>query len=167
MLSSAIAFFGGFTFFAASLLAVADDNAKRVPGLFYRCQSGPDHCLLRDKYASGGGCGGASDHVPRGFKALLFMGVVLSSINWLPQYREYGRAGGEDAGMTLLMAIGAFSMFLPPFGDAVSKWAAMEASIREPLLIVLLIAASTLTALFWTKWLGRMLATLPGGRRKW
>jgi ech hydrogenase subunit A len=42
----------------------------------------------------------------------------------------------------------------------------MEASIREPLLIALMVAGSTLTALFWTKWLGRMLSTLPGEEKE-
>lgn len=163
MLSTGIAFFGGFTFFAASLLAVADDNAKRVLaystianlGLIIAC------CGINTPLAVNAAVLLIMFHAVS--KALLFMGVgVIEHHLGSRNIENMEGLAVKMPGMTLLMAIGAFSMFLPPFGMLFSKWAAMEASIREPLLVVLLIAASTLTALFWTKWLGRMLATLPG-----
>ena len=161
-LSTAIALFGGFTFLAASLLAVADDNAKRVLaystvanlGLIVAC------CGINTALAVSAAVLLIVFHAV--CKALLFMGVGVIEHNVGSRNIENmeGLAARMPA-MMLVMSIGVFGMFLPPFGVLFAKWAAMEASIREPLLVALLVAGSTLTALFWTKWLGRMLSTLP------
>ena len=162
-LSTAIAFFGGFTFLAASLLAVAEDNAKRVLaystvanlGLIVAC------CGINTPLAVNAAVLLIIFHAV--CKAMLFMGVGVVEHNLGSRNIENmeGLAARMPT-MMLVMSIGVFGMFLPPFGVLFAKWAAMEASIREPLLIALLVAGSTLTALFWTKWLGRMLSTLPG-----
>ena len=52
-------------------------------------------------------------------------------------------------------------MFLPPFGMLLGKWIALEAAYTVPLAAVLFVLASTLTIVFWTKWLGRLLQVLP------
>lgn len=166
-LSTAIAFFGGFTFVAASLLAVADDNAKRVLaystvsnlGLIVAC------CGINTPLAINAAILLIIFHAV--CKAMLFMGVGVIEHNVGSRNIENmeGLAARMPA-MMLVMSIGVFGMFLPPFGVLFAKWAAMEASIREPLLIALLVAGSTLTALFWTKWLGRMLSTLPGAEKE-
>jgi ech hydrogenase subunit A len=166
-LSTAIAFFGGFTFVAASLLAVAEDNAKRVLaystvanlGLIVAC------CGINTPLAVNAAVLLIIFHAV--CKALLFMGVGVIEHNVGSRNIENmeGLAARMPA-MMLVMSIGVFGMFLPPFGVLFAKWAAMEASIREPLLIALMVAGSTLTALFWTKWLGRMLSTLPGEEKE-
>lgn len=147
---------------AASLLAVADDNAKRVLaystvanlGLIVAC------CGINTALAVSAAVLLIVFHAV--CKALLFMGVGVIEHNVGSRNIENmeGLAARMPA-MMLVMSIGVFGMFLPPFGVLFAKWAAMEASIREPLLVALLVAGSTLTALFWTKWLGRMLSTLP------
>lgn len=166
-LSTAIAFFGGFTFLAASLLAVAEDNAKRVLaystvanlGLIVAC------CGINTPLAVNAAVLLIIFHAV--CKAMLFMGVGVIEHNVGSRNIENmeGLAARMPA-MMLVMSIGVFGMFLPPFGVLFAKWAAMEASIREPLLIALVVAGSTLTALFWTKWLGRMLSTLPGEEKE-
>ncbi|NLB18946.1 MAG: hypothetical protein GX825_09525, partial [Syntrophomonadaceae bacterium] len=163
LLSSAIAFVGGFTFFAASLLAVADDNAKRILaystvanlGLIVAC------CGVNTPLAVSAAVILIVFHGVT--KALLFMGVgvIEHAIGSRNVENMEGLAVRMPAMMTV-MTIGVFGMFLPPFGMLFGKWAALEASIREPLVIGLLVAGSTLTAMFWTKYLGRMLASLPG-----
>ncbi len=161
-LSSVIAFLGGFTFLAASLLAVGEDNAKRVLaystvanlGLVVAC------CGINTPLAINAAILLIIFHAI--CKAMLFMGVgVIEHQLGSRNIENMEGLAVRMPSMMLVMTIGAFGMFLPPFGVLFAKWAAMEASIREPLLIALLVAGSTLTALFWTKWLGRMLSTLP------
>ena len=166
-LSSAIAFFGGFTFLAASLLAVAEDNAKRVLaystvanlGLIVAC------CGLNTPLAISAAVLLIIFHAVS--KAMLFMGVgVIEHRVGSRNIENMEGLAARMPAMMLVMSIGVFGMFLPPFGVLFAKWAAMEASIREPLLIALFVAGSTLTALFWAKWLGRMLSTLPGEEKE-
>jgi ech hydrogenase subunit A len=167
LLSSAITLFGVFTFFSASLLAVREDNAKLV--LAYSTIANLGLIIA---------CGGLNTPLAINAavlliifhavsKALLFMsvGVIEHRLGSRNIESMEGLAVKMPA-MTVLMCVGAFSMFLPPFGMLFSKWAALEASLREPFLVFLFIAASTLTALFWTKWLGRILTTVPGERLK-
>lgn len=167
LLSSVIAFFGGFTFFAASLLAVGEDNAKRVLaystvanlGLIVAC------CGINTPLAISAAVLLIIFHAV--CKAMLFMGVgVIEHQMGSRNIENMEGLAARMPTMMLVMSIGAFGMFLPPFGVLFAKWAAMEASIREPLLIALLVAGSTLTALFWTKWLGRMLSTFPGAEKE-
>jgi ech hydrogenase subunit A len=48
------------------------------------------------------------------------------------------------------------SMLLPPFGMLLSKWMAIEATIKSPLILIFIILGSALTVLFWSKWIGRI-----------
>jgi len=56
-------------------------------------------------------------------------------------------------------AIGAASMLLPPFGVLVSKWLAIEAAVRMPIVLVLIVLGSALTAVFWIKFTGKLLTS--------
>lgn len=163
LLSSAIALAGVFTFFAGSLLAVVDENAKRVLaystvanlGLIIAC------CGLNTPLAINAATMLIIFHAVS--KALLFMGVgVIEQRLGSRNIENMEGLAGSMPAMAFVMTIGVFSMFLPPFGMLFAKWMAMEASLREPLLLILFVAGSTLTAFFWTKWLGRMLTTAPG-----
>jgi ech hydrogenase subunit A len=53
------------------------------------------------------------------------------------------------------------SMFLPPFGMLLGKWIALEAAYKVPLAAIFFVLASSLTIVFWTKWLGRLLEVVP------
>lgn len=162
LLSTIIALLGVFTFFSASLLAVGEDNAKRVLaystvanlGLIIACAG------LNTPLAIAAAVLLIMFHAVS--KALLFMAVgVVEHRLGSRNIENMESLAVKMPAMTLVMTIGVFSMFLPPFGMLFSKWAAMESAIRSPLLLVFFIVGSTLTALFWIKWLGRMLATSP------
>lgn len=167
LLSSVVCLFGVFTFFAASLLAVREDNAKRVLalstvanlGLMIACAG------LNTPLALAAAVLLIVFHAVS--KALLFMGVGAIE-HQLGSRNIESMEGIADTlpAMSLLMTIGVMSMFLPPFGMLFAKWAALEAALREPALLFLFVAGSALTTLFWTKWLGRMISTLPGSRRQ-
>ncbi|MFP3951371.1 MAG: proton-conducting transporter membrane subunit [Candidatus Bathyarchaeia archaeon] len=71
---------------------------------------------------------------------------------------------------SIMMIIGMFSMFLPPFGMLFGKWAAIgalsSASFTDSiLLIILIVIGSSATSLFYAKWLGH-LTILPLERRR-
>lgn len=59
-----------------------------------------------------------------------------------------------------LMAIGIMGMFIAPFGMLISKWAALQsfAQSENVILIMLLVFGSAATFMFWSKWLGKILA---------
>jgi ech hydrogenase subunit A len=61
--------------------------------------------------------------------------------------------------------IGILSMFLPPFGMLIAKWAALEAAASHPVVMVLIVLGSTFSLVFWTKWMGRMLGTRPTNKK--
>jgi ech hydrogenase subunit A len=59
-----------------------------------------------------------------------------------------------------IAAVGAVSMLLPPFGVLVSKWLAIEAAVKMPITLVFIVFGSAFTAVFWTKWIGKLLSTV-------
>ena len=50
-------------------------------------------------------------------------------------------------------------MMMPPFGMLIGKWMAIESSVNNPVVLILLILGSALTIFFWAKWLGRITTT--------
>jgi ech hydrogenase subunit A len=70
---------------------------------------------------------------------------------------------------SLMMIMGMISMFLPPFGMLIGKWAAIDAITTSPLLsglliIMLVLVGSAATTVYYTKWLGH-LTVLPQAER--
>jgi len=63
-----------------------------------------------------------------------------------------------------IMMVGIAAMFLAPFGMLISKWAAMAAFIdsRNILLVMLICFGSSATIFYWTKWLGKLAASVAG-----
>ena len=61
---------------------------------------------------------------------------------------------------TLLAVVGIVTMFLPPFGALLSKWMAVEASARLPLVVLMLAIGSALTMVFWGRWLGLLMTSV-------
>ncbi|MBN1983977.1 MAG: hypothetical protein JW795_20780, partial [Chitinivibrionales bacterium] len=58
------------------------------------------------------------------------------------------------------MIIGILGMFLAPFGMLISKWMCIEALVRSNTILVLILAfGSAPTLFFWSKWLGKVVAT--------
>ncbi len=71
---------------------------------------------------------------------------------------------------TLIMIVGMLSMFLPPFGMLLGKWAAIDAISAAPtmgslLIIMLVLIGSAATTLYYAKWLGHMLVLPQSGKK--
>ncbi|MGE5372628.1 MAG: NADH-quinone oxidoreductase subunit L [Solirubrobacterales bacterium] len=163
LLSSAIALAGAVTFFAASLLAFREENAKRV--LAYSTVANLGLIVV---------CAGTNTPLALNAaillmlfhaltKALLFLttGAIEQRIGSRSIENMAGLVG-RVPGLAYFLIFGALAMFLPPFGMLIGKWAFFETAIREPLLLPFFVAGSTLTVLFWTKWIGRLLSAPPG-----
>jgi len=161
-LSVIIAIAGAFTFFAASALAVSQSTGKRVLaystianlGLIIACAgintplSIAAAILLIIFHAIS--------------KGLLFLcaGTIEHQI-WSRDIEDMEGLAAKAPLTTLITGVGILSMFLPPFGMLLGKWIALEAAYMVPLAAVFFVLASTLTIVFWTKWLGRLLQVLP------
>jgi len=161
-LSIAIAIAGAFTFFATSALAISQTTGKRVLaystianlGLIIACTgintplSVAAAILLIIFHAIS--------------KGLLFLcaGTIEHQI-WSREIEDMEGLAAKAPLTTLITAVGILSMFLPPFGMLLGKWIALEAAYMVPLAAILFVLASTLTIVFWTKWLGRLLQVLP------
>ncbi len=162
-LSDMTAVAGAFTFLAASVLAVSQSNAKRVLaystvanlGLIVACAG------INTPTAIGAAMVLIIFHAVS--KGLLFLctGYVEHQIGSRDIEAMEGLADRMPAAASIF-TIGIISMFLPPFGMLVGKWAAIESATRLPLAAFLFVIASAVTALFWLKWLGRMLEGQPG-----
>lgn len=162
VLSDAVAIAGAFTFLAGAVLAVSQTNAKRVLaystisnlGLIITCAG------LNTPLALAAAVMLIVFHAIS--KGLLFMaaGVVEHAIG----SRDIEDMQGLVSRMpltTAVMVVGILSMLLPPFGVLIAKLAAIEASVRMPASLVPLIFGSTITVVFWVKWLGRLLMADP------
>jgi len=158
-----VALIGGFTFVAAAMLAISQQNAKRVLaystvsnlGLIIACAG------LNTSMALSAAVMLIIFHAIS--KALLFMtaGVIESGIG----SRDIEQMEGLFAKMpltTLVTVIGIASMLLPPFGVLIAKWAAIESSGKLPVATVMFVIGSTFTVMFWTKWVGKLLSVSPG-----
>jgi ech hydrogenase subunit A len=66
------------------------------------------------------------------------------------------------AGITIA---GMLSMLVAPFGVLITKWGAIEAAstvgVWSTLVLILLMAGSGATTVFWVKWMGRLLCHSP------
>ena len=105
-------------------------------------------------------------------KGLLFMcaGIVENRVH-SRLIEDWEGLLGRLPFTTMVMLVGMASMFLPPFGMLLGKWAAIDAvssthQLVGVLLILLMVVGSAATTLFWAKWLGH-LTILPLGKRSY
>lgn len=152
-----IAFAGALTFVGGALLACTQSNGKKVLaystisnlGLVIAC-AGIDSPLA---YAAGLAI--ISFHAIS--KGLLFL--CVGRIEQVIGSRDIEDMDGLLFKMpftTCVAWIGMISMLLPPFGMLLSKWLAIEATIRSPFLLIFMVLGSALTVFFWAKWIGRL-----------
>jgi len=152
---------GGITFLLASMAAISQSNAKRV--------------LAYSTIANLGlivACGGVGSYeaVWAGVMLLIFHAVTKSLLFLCVGTAEHniGSRNIEDMDglftrmpkLAALMIIGIAGMFLAPFGMLISKWAAMTAFVNSEniILIVSICFGSAVTAFYWGKWLGKLVA---------
>jgi ech hydrogenase subunit A len=155
---------GAISFLVASLLAVAERDAKRVLafstianlGLIVACA----------------GIGGR-DALWAGLLLLIFHAVakgLLFLAVGTAEHRLRSRDIEDMRGLFQrkhilgsLMVIGILGMFLAPFGMLTAKWKVLEAMAQSAPLIAIVVAfGSAPTLFFWAKWLGALVA-MPGG----
>jgi len=153
-----VALAGAFTFVMASAIAISQSNGKRVLAYSTIANLGLIVC-----------CAGIGSYVALGAaillmifhaisKALLFLCVGTIEL-------EIGSRDIEDMqGLfkkmpftTVIAVIGMISMLLPPFGVLLTKWLALEAAVKFPLVLICIIIGSALTLVFWSQWIGIIL----------
>lgn len=152
-----VAFAGALSFVGGALLACTQSNGKRVLaystisnlGLVVAC-AGIDSPLA---YAAG--------------LAIISFHAISKGLLFLCVGRIEQKIGSRDIedmdGLmfkmpftSFVILLGMMSMLLPPFGMLLSKWLAIEATIRSPFLLIFMVLGSALTVFFWAKWIGRV-----------
>ncbi len=159
---------GGFTFFAASLLAITVSDGKKV--LAYSTISN------LGLITAAAGCGMA-EAVWAGIMLLIFH-AVTKSMMFMSVGAYENSTGSRDVedmhGMIVrypklafVMTIGIFGMSVVPMGMCVAKWAALKAFIDTGniYLILFLCFGSASTLFYWIKWLGKIFSVSKGSKR--
>ena len=164
-----VATIGGFTFLAASLLAISQSDGKKV--------------LAYSTIANLGlitACAGIGMYEAVWAATLLIIfHAVSKSLMFLSVgavENSIGSRNIEDMHglivkipeLAFVMIIGIAGMFLAPFGMLISKWAALKAFIDSDsiLLIFFLVFGSAATLFYWTKWLSKLVAGIHHSERK-
>lgn len=159
---------GGFTFFAASLLAISQSDGKKV--LAYSTISNLGLITA---------CAGVGMHeaVWAGILLIMFH-AVSKSLLFLSVGAVENQTGSRNIedmhglivklpSLAFVMITGIAGMFLAPFGMLISKWAALKAFVdtNSILLVIFLVFGSATTLFYWTKWLGKLVAVLHNSER--
>lgn len=162
-----VAICGAFTFFAASILAIAQTTGKRVLaystianlGLIIACAG------INSPLAIAAAILLIIFHAIS--KCLMFLCAgTIEHLVWSREIEDMEGLAEKFPVTTFITAIGVLSMFLPPFGMLLGKWLALESVFAVPLAAILFVIASAATMVFWAKWLGRLLQVLPRLGRK-
>lgn len=158
-----ISVIGGFTFFAASLLAITVSDGKKV--LAYSTISNLGLITA---------CAGTG--TPEGMwaatmlilfhavsKSLLFQ--TVGDIENCMHSRDIEDMHGliiKLPKLAFIMIIGICGMFMAPFGMLVSKWAALKSFVdsNSVWLVLFLVFGSGSTLFYWAKWLGSICAVI-------
>lgn len=155
MLGKMVAVVGGFTFIAASAIAISQSNGKRVLAYSTIANLGLIVC-----------CAGIGSNIALGAAILLMVfhavskGLLFLCVGTVEL--EIGSRDIEDMQGLMkrmpftatIMVIGMISMMLPPFGVLVTKWLAIEAAVNIPIVLIMIILGSAFTVVFWSKWIG-------------
>lgn len=156
-----VAFIGGFTFIAASMMAIAQNDAKKVLafstvsnlGLIVACAGI-----------------GVEETVWAAILLMIFHSVSKSMLFEAVGATE-NSIGSRDIehmhGLILrlpklayIMGIGIAGMYLAPFGMLISKWVALKSFVDSGnvILVIFIAFGSATTMFYWTKWLGKLIA---------
>lgn len=158
---SMVSFIGGFTFIMASLMAIAQNDAKKV--LAFSTISNLGLIVA---------CAGIG--VEQTVWAAIFL-MIFHSVSKSMLFEGVGATensiGSRDIehmhGLILrlpklayIIGIGIAGMYLAPFGMLISKWVALKAFVDSGnvLLVMFIAFGSASTMFYWTKWLGKLIA---------
>jgi len=169
-LSLGVALVGAFTFMITAILALNERVSKGI--LAYSTIGNLGLIFM---------CAGLNS--PLGYAAALTL-LIFHSVSkgllflgaGVVENRMHSRLIEDWEGLparlpftSLMMIVGMLSMFLPPFGMLIGKWAAIDAITTSPLLsglliIMFVIVGSAATTVYYAKWLGH-LTVLPQAER--
>lgn len=155
---------GGFTFFAASCLAISVSDGKRV--LAYSTISNLGLIVA---------CAGAGYQETIGAavfliifhavsKSMLFQCVgAIENTTGSRDIEDMEGLSGRYPKLAAILMIGISGMFLAPFGMLISKWAALKAftdvtsPVMSTVMVLFVCFGSATTMFYWTKWLAKIL----------
>ena len=156
-----VSLIGGFTFIMASMMAIAQNDGKKVLafstisnlGLIVAC------------------AGTGVEETVWGAVFLMIFHSVCKSMLFQAVGATENCLGSRDIedmhGMllrlpklTYIMGIGIAGMYLAPFGMLISKWVALKAFVDSGnvVLVIFIAYGSATTMFYWTKWLGKLIA---------
>ena len=151
---------GGFTFFAASLLAISQSDGKKV--LAYSTISNLGLIVA----CAGVGC----EETAWAAIFLIIFHAVSKSMLFQCVGAIENTTGSRDIEdmqglavrypkLAFILMVGIAGMFLAPFGMLVSKWAALKAFVNAPstLMVLFIVFGSSTTMFYWTKWFAKIL----------
>lgn len=156
-----VAFIGGFTFIVASMMAIAQNDGKKVLafstisnlGLIVACAGI-----------------GVEETVWAAVLLMIFHSVAKSMLFQAVGSIENSLGTRDIEAMhglllrlprlTYIMGIGIAGMYLAPFGMLISKWVALKSFVDADnyLLVLFLAYGSATTMLYWTKWLSKLIS---------
>lgn len=157
-----LALVGGMTFLITSLIAVSQNDAKKV--LAYSTIANLGLIVL---------CAGIGTYEAMWAailliifhavtKCLLFL--CVGAIEHRIHSRDIENMSGLIISMpkiSIMLQIGMVGMFLAPFGMLISKWAVLKALVDfNPLLAVFVVFGGSATLFFWVKWLGKIITVV-------
>ncbi len=152
-----VALAGGFSFAVTAAMAISQTNGKKVLA-----------------YSTIGNLGLITAAAAIGTPLAVAAALVLSLFHALSKGLLFLVVGNIELGVgtkdieemegllrkmpitTLISIAGMISIVFPPFGVLVGKWLTIEAVVRSPLVLLLVILGSALTIVFWSKWIGRV-----------
>ncbi len=161
-LSLALSLAGGFTFFAAAVLALGQSNGKKI--LAYSTISNLGLIMACAAINTGPALAAATMLMifHAASKGLLFLCVGSTEQRIHSRDVEDMRGLFAKAPATAtLMTLGMLTMILPPFGMLLGKWMAVEAASSNMGLLILLALGSALTVAYWARWAGLVMAAPP------
>ncbi len=153
-----VAICGGFTFLAASALALGQSNGKKILAYSTISNLGLIIACAGINTPTAIVCGLMLIVFHAASKALLFLcvGTIEQTIG--SRDIEIMRGLYKIMPVTAIIAtIGVLTMILPPFGMLFGKWLAIEAATSNLLLTVMLALGSAFTVMYWARWAGTML----------
>ncbi len=163
-----VALVGGFTFLAASCLAISVSDGKKV--LAYSTISNLGLIVACT------GCGYEETIWAAVFlvifhavsKSMLFQCVgAIENTTGSRDVEDMQGLSSIFPKLACILMIGIAGMFLAPFGMLISKWAALKAFIDaqsalvSTLMVLFICFGSATTMFYWTKWMSKILGASP------
>ena len=156
-----VALTGGFTFIAASMMAIAQNDGKKV--LAFSTVSNLGLIVA---------CAGIGvEETVWGAILLMIFHAISKSMLFQAVGAAENSLGSRDIenmhglllrlpALTYIMGIGIAGMYLAPFGMLISKWVALKAFVDAGniILVIFLAFGSATTMFYWTKWLSKLIS---------